>query len=264
MNHDTYHQAMNSPESKKWLEAMNAEMQSMQDNKVIKKKTDIDGKVNTFKARIVAKGYTQTQGVDYSETYSPIVSTLAIIILFFMAANYDYEIWKMDMKTAFLNGRLYEDVYMEQPEGFHSSKFPKRVCKLHRSIFSFKQTSHSWNKRFDEKIKEFGFIQNTEEPCVYKRTDRRKVVFLIMCIDDILMMGNDIPTMQGLEDELSVKGYTGASFQTNRDDTKSQSGYVFIMNGEAVAWRSSKQDTIEMSSTESEYIVISKAVKTAY
>ncbi|GJY94233.1 retrotransposon protein, putative, ty1-copia subclass [Tanacetum coccineum] len=84
---------------------------------VFKIKTDMDGNVNTFKVILVAKGYTQTQGVDYYETFVPVVSTLVIRILFFIPEYYDYEIWQMDVKNAFLNGRLYEDVYMEQPEG---------------------------------------------------------------------------------------------------------------------------------------------------
>ncbi|GKD22891.1 retrotransposon protein, putative, ty1-copia subclass [Tanacetum coccineum] len=105
----------------------------------------------------------------------------------------------MDVNIAFLNDRLYEDVYMEQPECFQSSKFAKRSYKLQRSIYGLKQASRSWNKRYDEKIKEFGFIQNTKEPCVYIRTDRKKVVFLILYVDDILMMGNDILMLEGVK-----------------------------------------------------------------
>nr|GEZ00727.1 retrotransposon protein, putative, Ty1-copia subclass [Tanacetum cinerariifolium] len=116
-------------------------MQSMKDNQVwnlvdlppncktvrskwlFKKKTDMDGNIHTYKARLVAKVY------------------------------YDYKIWQMDVKTSFLNGRLNEDVYMVQPEGFVNRKHPRRVCKLQRSIYGLKQASRSWNKRFDEEIK---------------------------------------------------------------------------------------------------------------
>ncbi|GKC05576.1 retrovirus-related pol polyprotein from transposon TNT 1-94 [Tanacetum coccineum] len=151
-----YRAALLDPESKKWLDAMNVEMQSMKDNDVwvlvelppnartvgskwlFKKKTDMDGAVYIFKARLVAKGFTQTYGVDYEETFSPVADIRAIRILIAIAAYYDYEIWQMDVKTAFLNGHLFEEVYMEQPGGFMNPKYPNHVCKLKRSIYELK------------------------------------------------------------------------------------------------------------------------------
>ena len=105
----------------------------------------MDGNVNTFKARLVAKGFAQNQGIDYEEIFSPVVSIKSIRILIAIAAFHDYEIWQMDFKTAFLNGRLSEDVYMAQPEGFLNPKHPNKVCKLLKSIYGLKQASRSWN-----------------------------------------------------------------------------------------------------------------------
>ena len=111
----TYQEAVSSPNSEKWLEAMKSEMQSMYDNQVwtlidppegiktieckwvFKKKTDLDGNVNTFKARLVAKGFKQTHGVDYDETFSPVAMLKSIRILMAIATYYDYEIWQMDV-----------------------------------------------------------------------------------------------------------------------------------------------------------------------
>ncbi|GKA10565.1 retrotransposon protein, putative, ty1-copia subclass [Tanacetum coccineum] len=167
----SYKAAMLDAESNKWIDAMNAEIQSMMDNNVwvlvdlppgcktvgskwiFKKKTDMDGIVHTYKARLVAKGYTQLYGVDYEETFSPVADIRAIRILISIAAYYDYEIWQMDVKTTFLNGYLDEDIYMVQPEGFVDPNHPRKVCKLQRSIYGLKQASRSWNKRFDEEIK---------------------------------------------------------------------------------------------------------------
>ena len=90
----------------------------------------MDGNVCTFKARLVAKCYTQTHGIDYDETFSPVAKIKSIRILLAIAAFYDYEIWQMDVKTAFLNGKLEEDVFMTPPEGFEHKKYPNKVCVL--------------------------------------------------------------------------------------------------------------------------------------
>ena len=120
----------------------------------------------TYKARLVAKGYCQKKGIDYDETFSPVSMLKSIRIPLVVATHYDYEIWKMDVKTVFLNGNLTEEVYMTQPKGFISGSGSK-VCKLHRSIYGLKQASRSWNIRFKVEIKEFDFSQNADEPCVY-------------------------------------------------------------------------------------------------
>ncbi|KAJ9540464.1 hypothetical protein OSB04_026970 [Centaurea solstitialis] len=361
----SYGEAMSGSESEQWQEAMKAEMQSMYDNQVweltdlpqhsravgrkwvFKKKTDMDGNVHTFKARLVAKGFTQT----------------------------------------------HEDAYMEQPEGFIDPKNPNKVCKLLKFIYGLKQASRSWNLHFDERIKEFGFTKSEFEPCVYTKFSGSIVTFLVLYVDDILLIGNDmkdlgeaayilgikiyrnrskrliglsqstyidkilkkfrmdeskkgfIPMQHGIvlsktqcpvssqdqdkmrsvpyasaigsimyamlctrpdvaysvsvtsryqqnlgephwvavknilkylrrtkdmflvfggsEDEISVNGYSDASFQTDRDDFRSQSGYVFTLNGGAISWKSSKQDTIADSTTEAEYIAAYDVAKEA-
>nr|GEU62286.1 hypothetical protein [Tanacetum cinerariifolium] len=186
------------PESKKWLDAVNAEMQSMIDNMVwvlvdlppncktvrskwiFKKKTDMDGIVHTYKARLVEKGYTQ---------------------LF-------EEIWQMDVKTAFLNGYLDEDIYMLQPEGFVDPNHPKKnPGKPH------------WTA-----------VKN-----ILKYLRNTKDMFLVYG-------GNP-------EAELRVGCYCDARFETDRDDTKSQTRYVFILNGGAMDWKNSKQSNTTMSTT---------------
>ncbi|GKF59978.1 retrotransposon protein, putative, ty1-copia subclass [Tanacetum coccineum] len=173
---------------------------------IFKKKNDMDGIVHTYKARLVAKGYTQLYGVNYEETFSPVADIKAIRILIAIAAFYDYEIWKMDVKTAFLNGYFDEDIYMVQPKGFVDPKHPRKVYKLQKSIYGLKQVSRSWNKRFDEEIKRFGFTQSLDEPCVYQKASGSNVTFLILYVDDIIIMGNHILSLQ------SVKTYLGKCF----------------------------------------------------
>ena len=121
---------------------------------VFNKKPDMDGNVQTYKGRLVAKGFCQIQGVDYDETFSPVAMIKSIRILLAIAAFHDYEIWQMDVKTAFLNGKLEEDVYMIQPEGFVTPENATKICKLQRSIYELKKASRSWNLRFNDAIQE--------------------------------------------------------------------------------------------------------------
>ena len=102
----------------------------------------------------------------------------------------------MDVKTSFLNGNLVEEVYMTQPESFASKDDHNKVCKLKRSIYGLKKAFRSWNIRFDETIKEFDFIKNIDELCVYRKSSGSAIVFLVLYIDDILIIGYDIPMMQ--------------------------------------------------------------------
>ncbi|GJU38258.1 retrotransposon protein, putative, ty1-copia subclass, partial [Tanacetum coccineum] len=179
-------------ESDKWLNAMNVEMQSMKDNEV----WDL--------VHLPPNG--KTVGIDYEETFSPVADIRAIRILIAIAAYHDYEIWKMDVKTSFLNRYLFEEVYMEQPKGFVNPKYLNRVCKLKRSIYRLKQASRQWNKRFNDEINKFGFTQNCDEPCVYLKASGSNVTFLILYVDDILIVGNNIPMLQ------DVKSYLGRCF----------------------------------------------------
>ena len=98
----------------------------------------------------------------------------------------------MDVKTAFLNGNLTEDVYMIQPEGFVDPANANKVCKLQKSIYGLKQASRSWNIRFDEVVKSFGFIKSEQDSCLYKKFSGSSVNFLLLYVDDILLIGNDV------------------------------------------------------------------------
>ena len=122
-----------------------------------------------------------------------------------VAAFFDYEIWQMDVKTAFLNGNIEEELYMMQPKGFVDPKDADKVCKLQRSIYGLKQASRSWNLRFDEVIKGFGFFQTYGEACIYKKVSGSSVAFLILYVDDILLIGNDTELLKSVKDYLNSK-----------------------------------------------------------
>ena len=112
----------------------------------------------------------------------------------------------MDVKTAFLNGFPKEELYTTQPEGFVDPKGANKVCKLQGSIFGLVEASRSWNILFDEVIKEYGFIQTYGETCIYKKVSGSSVAFLILYVDDILLIGNDKEFLD------SIKGYLNKNF----------------------------------------------------
>ena len=105
----------------------------------------------------------------------------------------------MDVKTAFLNGNLEKSIFISQLEGFITQGQEQKVCKLNRFIYGLKQASSPWNIRFDTTIKSYGFDQNVDEPCVYKKINKVKVAFLVLYVDDILLIGNDVGYLTGLK-----------------------------------------------------------------
>ncbi|KAL0293144.1 UNVERIFIED_CONTAM: Retrovirus-related Pol polyprotein from transposon RE2 [Sesamum radiatum] len=169
-NPKTYGEAISNIDSDKWFETMKSEMGSMGLNQVwtlvdppkgfrpvgykcvYKHKLGAVGEVTAFRARLMAKGYTQRPGVDFEENYSPVAMAKSIRILLAVAAWYDNDIWQMDVKTAFLNGFVEDEIYMDQPEGFTTVGEEQKVCRLKRSIYGLKQASRSWNTHFDEVI----------------------------------------------------------------------------------------------------------------
>jgi hypothetical protein len=108
----------------------------------------------------------------------------------------------MNVKTTFLNENLTEDVYMTQLEGFVNPKHAEKICKLQKSISGLKQASQSWNLHFDEVVKEFDFIKNVEEHCVCKKVNVSAVAFLVLYVDDILLIRNNIPMMEAVKSSL--------------------------------------------------------------
>jgi hypothetical protein len=217
----SYEEAMRSAHSSKWLEAMEDEMKSMSSNDVwdlveipkgakivgckwvYKIKCDSRGNIEKYKARLMAKGYTQIEGVDYNETFSLVSCKDSFRIIMALVAHFDLELQQMDVKTAFLNGDLEEDVYMKQPKGFVVNGKEHMGCRLKKSIYGLKQASRQWNLKFDDTIKRFGFELNIEDNCVYAKFKSGKYIFLILYVDDILLASNDVNMLRETKKFLS-------------------------------------------------------------
>jgi transposase InsO family protein len=199
----TYHDAMQSNDSKFWLDAINCEIQSL--NKmntwdvvdrpantkpirskwVFKIKTKADGSLDKYKARVVGKGFTQKKGIDYNETFSPVVKFESIRYINVLAFQRNWETHHMDVKTAFLNGKLEEVIYMLPPEGITIAK--GKVLKLNRSIYGLKQSSRCWNDKFTNTLQELGFRQTDSDPCLFVNEDGNVVIGVY--VDDLIITG---------------------------------------------------------------------------
>ena len=206
---ETFSQAMSSEVSNLWYNAMKEEMDSMASNRVwdlvklpdgvkaigckwvFKTKKDSQGNIERHKARLVAKGFTQREGIDYTETFSPVSKKDSLRVVMALVAHFDLDLQQMDVKTAFLNGNLEEEVYMKQPEGFFSSDGEHLVCKLNKSIYGLKQASRQWYLKFHNVITSFGFEENVMDQCIYQKVSGSKICFLVLYVDDILLATND-------------------------------------------------------------------------
>lgn len=135
---------------------------------VFKTKLDANGNVFKHKARLVGKGCSQKHGIDYTETFAPVVRYTSIRFLIALAAKLNLHIHQMDAVTAYLNGELKEEIYMNQPERFNDSS--GRVCKLKKSLYGLKQAGRIWNERLNTVLLSFGLKRSEVDQCVSPST----------------------------------------------------------------------------------------------
>lgn len=213
----TYEEAIKSSHKKEWSNAIQEELAALEENKtwstvenagqrtlttkwVFAVKRDENGQVTCYKARLVARGFNQVKGVDYQEIFSPTTRYDSIRIILSIAAKYNLEMTQFDVKTAFLNGYLDEDIYIEIPEGVNINS--KYVLKLNKSLYGLKQASRCWNKRFTEFLKKYGFIQCQADNCIYIGFFKNVKVFLIIYVDDALIVSESKQIIKEIIDNL--------------------------------------------------------------
>ena len=165
---------------------------------VTKRKPDTT--IDRYKARLVARGFTQLYGVDYNETYAPVVNCASIRMLFAYAAANKLAIGQFDVKTAFLNGKLDETIYMEQPKGFESGE--NLVCLLKRSLYGLKQAPRQWNICFTNTIKELGLSVSEHDECIFYRHE--PLIIIGIYVDDGIVISNDHVNIRRVMEKLRM------------------------------------------------------------
>ena len=181
------------------------EMHVLGNQWIFRNKLNADGTVETPRARLVAQGNNQEEGIDYLETYSPVVRTATVRIVLHLATIMKWEVKQMDVKNAFLHGDLLEKVYMRQPAGFVDKTRPDHVCLLHKSLYGLKQSPRAWFNKFSDFLIEFGFICIIKDPSLFIYSHDGNIIMLLLYVDDMAITGNSSATLTKLLEELNAR-----------------------------------------------------------
>lgn len=250
----SFSEAIDSPHAKEWIEAMHEELKSIKENEtweicklpqgrkaigskwVFKTKLDENGNLVGRKARLVAQGYSQKYGVDYDEVFAPVARSASMKILLSVAGTRKYVVKQYDIKTAFLNGSLEEEIFMKPPPGQHHQY--GEVCRLKKSLYGLKQAARVWNQVLHESLTKNGCKQNETDNCLYVLTSGGEIVYLLIHVDDVLAATNNEKILDNLmmnvakDFELKslgeAKTYLGINLERDGDGNFliSQPGYI--------------------------------------
>lgn len=157
---------------------------------VFKLKRNPGGDIVKHKARLVAKGYVQRKGIDYDEVFAPVARLDTVRLLLALSAREGWEVHHLDVKSAFLNGELLEEVYVAQPEGFVKKGQEQKVYKLIKALYGLRQAPRAWNSRLDQCLKDLGFKRCLREQAVYTKVDKENVLVIGVYVDDLLVTGS--------------------------------------------------------------------------
>jgi hypothetical protein len=215
----TYAQAMRAQDATRWTDSIKVEHDSLIQNHaydimdlpsgkraltsrfVFKRKIGADGRVTKNKARMVARGFQQVQGIDFQETYAAVVKTASYRVLFALAARFNWKIHQMDVKTAYLNGDLDEEIYVHPPEGFPVELPKGKVLRLRKALYGLKQSARSWYSKFANTLLQKGWRVSAFDPCIFIHDEKQ--LFQAVYVDDVIMTGPDEDQIIGFKGELS-------------------------------------------------------------
>jgi hypothetical protein len=210
-----------------WRSAMHEEFQALVKNKtwhlipprpglniidykwIFKLKHKADGSIDRYKARLVAKGFKQQYGIDYDDTFSPVVKPTTIRVLLSIAVSRGWSLRQIDIQNTFLHGHLQGDVYMKQPPGFVDSTHPTYICKLDKSLYGLKQAPRAWFSRLSNKLLQLGFQASKADVSLFIFNQGGTQMYILIYVDDIIIMSSSPSAtnrlIHQLETEFAVK-----------------------------------------------------------
>lgn len=153
----------------------------------------------------MAKGYDQLQGLDYEETFSPVIKSTTIRLVLGLAVSKDWLVRQLDVNNAFLQGRLSEDVYMSQPPGFVDLDNPHHVCRLNKAIYGLKQAPRAWYSELRHYLLSIGFVNSLADTSLFILKKGSDFVYMLIYVDDILLTGTTSTLLQATIDSLSSR-----------------------------------------------------------
>jgi hypothetical protein len=196
-------------QKKEWEDAMIEEYQSIIKNDVweivprpkskdvvsskwlFKIKHVVDGSIEKYKARFVTRGFSQKEGIDYEETFAPVARYTSIRTIIALAAKMKWKLHQMDVKTAFLNGVIEEEVYIEKPQGFEVEDMKSHVCRLKKALYGLKQAPRAWYGRIDSFLTSLGFTKSKADSNLYFKIMDNEPVILLLYVDDLFLTGEE-------------------------------------------------------------------------
>jgi hypothetical protein len=190
-----------------------------------------DGSIDCLKARLIAKGYTQIPGLDYTDTFSPVIKATTVRVVLSLAMTNKWPLRQLDVKNAFLNDHLTEQVYMEQPHGYIDPRFPNHICQLKKAPYGLKQAPRAWFQRFSSFLTQLGFYCSRADTSLFVFHRKSDIIYLLLYVDDIIITCNNSSLLQSftckLHYEFATKDLGSLSYFLGLEATSTTHG-LFI------------------------------------
>jgi len=164
---------------------------------IYKTKYKLDVTIDKHKAILIAKGYAQLEAINYEETFAPIAKMETIRTIFTLATQNKWSIYQMDVKLAFFNGYVEEEIYVSQPQGFEVNEKEHKVCRLKKALYRLKQAPKTWYSRIDRYFQEKGFEKNPSDPNLYVKVIGPSILLFTLYVDDLIYTRNNTQLLQG-------------------------------------------------------------------